>query len=332
MTMETEVFSAAGEDKWFQEYRIVTRDGDIRWVIDQTVCERDGTGGITHYEGVIIDVTERRKAEEQLILQQQQLRELNSTLEERVRIEVEKNREKDVILIQQNRQAALGEILDHVAHQWKQPLYSISLITYLLKDNEALNVEEVNDTADKILCQVDHMSQTLNLFRDFYRQDKEKSVFLIKESIDQALSFMITALLFESIKIEVDVDPKLAALGYPKEFIQVILNLMGNARDAFRERKVDKPKLLINGGGEDNQVVITVTDNAGGIHDIPIADIFRLNFTTKESSGGTGIGLFMSRNIIEQRMGGLLTAENLGDGARFIIKLDRADSTGGDKA
>jgi signal transduction histidine kinase len=130
----------------------------------------------------------------------------------------------------------------------------------------------------------------------------------------------------------VDVDPQLAALGYPKEFIQVILNLLGNAREAFRERKVDKPKLSINGGNEDNQAVITVTDNAGGIHDIPITDIFRLNFTTKESSGGTGIGLFMSRNIIEQRMGGVLTAENVGDGARFIIKLDRADSMEYDEA
>ncbi|HTY20458.1 MAG TPA: PocR ligand-binding domain-containing protein, partial [Geobacteraceae bacterium] len=325
---ETEEYSAAGKDKWFQEYRIVTKDGDIRWIVDQTLCERDEKGEISHYEGVIIDVTERRKAEEQLISQQLQLRELNRTLEERVWEEVIKNREKDVMLIQQNRQASLGEILDHVAHQWKQPLYSISLLTYLLKDNDSLKMEEVNETADKILGQVDHLSQTLNDFRDFYRPDKGKSVFLIRESIDKALSFIRPALQFESIKVNVEGDPTLAALGYPKEFAQVILNLLSNARDAFKERKVENPRLVIRGFAEENMAVVTVMDNAGGIAAATMAKIFDLNFTTKKLSGGTGIGLYMSKTIIERDMGGTLSAANVGDGAQFVIRLDIAEPGG----
>ena len=325
---ETEEFSAAGQEKWFQEYRIVTREGDIRWIIDETVCVRNETGEITHYEGVIIDVTERRKAEEQLIIQQNQLRELNSTLEERVSTEVVKNREKDVMLIQQNRQASLGEILDHVAHQWKQPLYSISLLAYLLKEDDNLSADEAHDTADKILGQVDALTQTLNDFRDFYRPDKEKTLFPVMESIEKGLSFIMPALQFESVKVEKEVDPGLWAFGYPKEFTQVILNLVGNAREIFRERKVEKPRLIISGTKEEGRAVVTVSDNGGGISESIIDDIFNLNFTTKETSGGTGIGLYMSKNIIEREMGGTLTAANVGDGARFTIRLAITESGG----
>jgi PAS domain S-box-containing protein len=328
LTTKREEYAAAGKGQWFQEYRIVTREGDIRWIIDETVCERNEAGEITHYEGVIIDVTERRKAEEKLILQQMQLRELNSTLEERVRVEVAKNREKDVMLIQQNRQAALGEILDHIAHQWKQPLNAISLITYLLKDNGSLQMEEVNKTADKILGQVDHMSQTMNVFRDFYRPDKEISVFPIKEAIERAISFIIPALQYESVKVELEVVPGLAALGYPKEFAQVILNLVSNARDAFIEKKVEKPRVIIQGAAEGEAAVVTVTDNAGGIREESITNIFDMNFTTKGLSGGTGIGLYMSRNIIDKHMGGTLTAANVKDGAQFTIRLAIADLGG----
>jgi signal transduction histidine kinase len=192
-------------------------------------------------------------------------------------------------------------------------------------------MEEVNETVDKILGQVDHMSQTLNVFRNFYRPDKKKSVFLIKERIDMAVSFIRQALQLESIKVEVEADPNLAALGYPKEFAQVILNMLNNALDAFKEKKVEEPRLIIRGIAEGNMAVVTVTDNAGGISEHAIANIFDLNFTTKESSGGTGIGLYMSKNIIERHMGGILTAVNVADGAQFTIKLG-IDASGGNTA
>jgi signal transduction histidine kinase len=136
------------------------------------------------------------------------------------------------------------------------------------------------------------------------------------------------ALQFESIGLEEEVAPGLSAFGYPKEFTQVILNLVGNAREVFRERKVEKPRLVISGTMEERSAVITVSDNAGGIAESIIDNIFNLNFTTKEMSGGTGIGLYMSKNIIEREMGGTLTAANVGDGAQFTIRLTTDESGG----
>jgi len=325
---ETEKYFAEGKDQWAHEYRIVTREGDIRWITDEKVCERNEQGAATHYEGVIIDVTERRKAEEQLIAQQIQLRELNSTLEERIQAEVKKNREKDVMLIQQNRQAALGEILDHIAHQWKHPLATISLTAYLLKTDDTPNRDSVEKTTEGIINQVNHLSQMLNDYRDFYRPDKEKSVFRIGEGIDKALSFITPVLSNESIEREIHADPGLFALGYPKEFSQVILNLVSNARDAFKERSVKDPRIVVKGFAENKMAVVTVADNAGGISETVLGSIFEMNFTTREHSGGTGIGLYMSRNIIERDMGGDLTAANVADGAQFCIRLPMAESAG----
>jgi PAS domain S-box-containing protein len=329
MRAETEAYVAEGKDQWVQEYRIVTGEGDIRWIVDEKVCQRSEDGAIAHYEGVIIDVTERRKAEEQLILQQSQLRELNSTLEERVQAEVKKNREKDVMLIQQNRQAALGEILDHIAHQWKHPLATISLTAYLLKTADTLERDSVEETTEGIINQVSHLTQMLNDYRDFYRPDKEKSVFRIGEGIDKALAFITPVLSNESIKREVYADPDLCALGYPKEFAQVILNLVSNARDAFKERSVKDPRIVVKGFAENKMAVVTVADNAGGISETVLGSIFEMNFTTREQSGGTGIGLYMSRNIIERDMGGDLTAANIPDGAQFCIRLPMADASSG---
>jgi PAS domain S-box-containing protein len=325
---ETEENIAKCKDQWVQEYRIVTKEGDIRWIVDEKVCERNEDGEITHYEGVIIDVTERRKAEEQLIAQKVQLKELNSTLEERVKAEVKKNREKDVMLIQQNRQAALGEVLDHIAHQWKHPLSTISLTAYLLNTDDKLNEDSVRQGTGTIIEQVSALTQMLNDYRDFYRPDKEKSVFRIKEGIDKALSFIMPVLSIEALELKVNVDPDLSALGYPKEFSQVILNLVSNARDAFRVREVQAPMIEVKGFAENEMAVVTVTDNAGGISEAVLDSIFKMNFTTKEHIGGTGIGLYMSRNIIERDMEGNLTAANVDHGAQFCIRLPIAEFVG----
>jgi PAS domain S-box-containing protein len=321
---ETEEYTATGKELWFQEYRIVTKDGDIRWIIDETDCIRNEQGEITHYEGVTIDITERRKAEEQLILQQMQLRELNCTLEERVQVEVEKNREKDIILIQQNRQAALGEMFDHIAHQWKQPLNSIAVVIQALGSTceyEQVTTKDILETVDSIMDMVGHMAQTVDVFRNFYMPDKEKSVFLIKTTIDKALTFVMPVFRRYGIEVELDADPELSAFGYPKEYAQVLLNLLANAKEAFIERGVENPWINIKAFADGDKTIVTITDNAGGIPDKSIERIFDLYFTSKESSGGTGIGLYMSKNIIEKNMGGSLTVSNVAQGAQFRIAL-----------
>lgn len=313
-----------GADQFRLEYRISTRGGEIRWVNEHSNIERDAAGGVKNFEGVIIDVTERKRAEEELQRQKQLLEDLNETLEHRIEEEVAKNREKDVMLIQQNRQAALGEMLDHIAHQWKQPLTSLSLVIQELGSTASageLTPEHTKESVCLTMALLEHMTQTMDVFRGFYRPDKEKKVFNIKDSIDQALAFIAPALSFHSIAVELDADPGLAAFGYPKEYAQVLLNILANARDVFRARGTPRPRVIIRAFAAGDSTVVTITDNAGGIPETIIDKIFDFYFTTNESSDGTGIGLYMSKNIIEKNMGGTLSAANTGNGAQFRIEV-----------
>jgi PAS domain S-box-containing protein len=296
---------------------------DNRWYYAVNVPIRHADGAMSKHT-MIIDITERKMFEEELTRQKQLLEDLNETLENRVEEEVRNNRGKDIMLIQQNRQAALGEMLDHIAHQWKQPLNSISLIVQDMADTSSdgeLTNELVEETACKIMALLDYMAQTIDIFRGFYRPDKEKRVFSIKDSVDQALAFIAPAFRFQSIAVELDVDPGLTAFGYPKEYAQVLLNILANARDVFRARGTENPRVIIKAFAEESMTVVTVTDNAGGIPETIIDKIFDLYFTTNESSGGTGVGLYMSKNIIEKNMGGTLSAVNTEGGAQFRIEI-----------
>jgi PAS domain S-box-containing protein len=282
-----------------------------------------GDGSISR-QAMATDITERKMAEEQLKRQKQILEELNCTLEKRVREEVGKNREKDIMLIQQNRQAALGELLDHIAHQWKQPLNSISLLVQNLLETDsdsAVRDAEVGTTVYKTMSLLEHMAQTIEVFRDFYRPDKEKTVFSINDCIESALAFVSPALQYESISVALELSPDLLAVGYPKEYTQVLLNILSNARDVFRERSIAGPHIRIESFGEGGSAVVSLTDNAGGIAESILDRIFDLYVTTRQNAGGTGIGLHMSKSIIEKNMGGSLTAENTGEGARFRIAV-----------
>jgi PAS domain S-box-containing protein len=296
---------------------------DNRWYYAVNVPIRRAGGAMSKHS-MIFDITDRKLFEEELKHQKQLLEDLNETLEYRIEEEVGKNREKDVMLIQQNRQAALGEMLDHIAHQWKQPLTSLSLVIQDLGDTVSageLTDELAKETVCITMALLDHMTQTMNVFRKFYRPDKEKTVFNIKDSIDQALAFIAPALSFHSIAVELDVDPGLTAFGYPKEYAQVLLNILANARDVFRARGTESPRAIIRAFAEGTRTVVTVTDNAGGIPEAIIDKIFDFYFTTNESSGGTGIGLYMSKNIIEKNMGGTLSAVNTDSGAQFRIEV-----------
>ena len=327
VTREVHEFCNEQADQFRLEYRIMTKWGNIRWVNEHSNIERDNDGMVAHFEGIIIDVTERKLADEELKRQKQLLQELNDTLERRVEEEVRKNREKDIMLIQQNRQAALGEMLDHIAHQWKQPLNSISLIVqemaYCSSDGE-LTDERVQATNVTIMSLLDHMAQTIDVFRGFYRPDKETKNFSIKDSINQAITFIAPAFKYQSIATELDIDPELTAFGYPREFAQVLLNILANARDAFKARETENPRVNIRAFSEGTKTVVTIADNAGGIPEEIKDKIFDFYFTTNESSGCTGIGLYMSKNIIEKNMCGTLSAENRDDGARFIIEIPSA--------
>jgi signal transduction histidine kinase len=270
------------------------------------------------------DITHRKRVEEQLRQKTAQLEELNRTLVEKVQQEVDKNREKDHLLILQSRQAAMGEMIGNIAHQWRQPLTAISLLVqdlgecYVYGD---FTKEYLDKTIRNALNVIQHMSHTIDDFRNFFKQEKEKKAFSVGEVVTRSLSFIESSLRFNNIVVEVDVDDDLLAFGFPNEFSQALINIIGNAKEAFRERGTSEPLIRIQGFREGKRAVVTITDNAGGIPTQIIDKIFEPYFTTREIENGTGLGLYMSKTIVEKNMDGKLTASNVEGGACFRIVI-----------
>ncbi|UFS69969.1 GAF domain-containing protein [Geomonas sp. RF6] len=239
---------------------------------------------------------------------------------------VESLRQNEQMLIHQSRQAAMGEMLGNIAHQWRQPLNRLGLLVqqtqfvYSLGDFDGEYLEKNTEKAMEVIR---HMSQTIDDFRDFFRPDKEKVRFNVRNEVIKTLSLMEGSLQGQvmSIDIGVDVQDDPVVEGYPNEFSQVLLNILNNARDALAERRVADPKVTIRVRSEKGKTVVSIADNAGGIPAAIMDRIFEPYFTTKGPQCGTGLGLFMSKTIIEKNMGGVIVARNIDDGAEFIIEI-----------
>jgi len=168
---------------------------------------------------------------------------------------------------------------------------------------------------------IHHMSKTIDDFRNFFKPDKEKSRFKVQEAITDTLTLLEGSLHNPPIKVEIVANDDPVINGYANEFAQVILNLVINAKDVFTEREVSDAKLTITVSSENGFAVVTVADNAGGVPEEIIDKIFEPYFTTKGPQGGTGVGLFMSKTIIEKNMGGKLAVCNKENGAEFRIEV-----------
>jgi signal transduction histidine kinase len=174
---------------------------------------------------------------------------------------------------------------------------------------------------EKAMGIIQHMSQTINDFSNYFKPDKEKIMFRAGDAVTKTLTLIEDSFRNREIAIEVEATDDPLINGYPNEFSQVLLNILLNARDAFTERRVREPKVVINTSTENGRAVVTVSDNAGGIPENIIDKIFDPYFTTKGPEHGTGVGLFMSKGIIEKNMGGLLSARNTYNGAEFRIEV-----------
>jgi signal transduction histidine kinase len=255
-----------------------------------------------------------------------ELKHLNDTLEEKVEEEIEKNREKEKQLILQSRMALMGELLSMIAHQWRQPLNVMSLIISKLKLNYDLgeaSEEEIKESIYKIEELIQHLSNTINDFRKFYRKEEETKEVSLEEVITQTLNIAIPSIENHNIKVEVDIKCKRKIKTYPNELKQVLLNIIRNAEDILKERKIQKPYVKITAyyDNKKNLCVIDIKDNGGGIKNDIIDKIFNPYFTTKDERNGTGLGLYMSKQIVEERLNGKLYAFNDGAGAVFRIEL-----------
>jgi PAS domain S-box-containing protein len=232
--------------------------------------------------------------------------------------------EKDQLLMHQSRQAAMGEMINNIAHQWRQPLNTVALtiqdllVTY---EEGECSCEYVDETVKQIMNQVLHMSQTIDDFRNFLKPDQEIKQFNLRETVKKTLILVGDSFKSQNIKTDAEAHEDLIVTGYQNEYCQVLLNILNNARDVLTERNIVSPRIKIKLFREGYRNVTTISDNAGGIPDAIIDRIFEPYFTTKDADKGTGIGLYMSKSIIEKRMNGKISVRNTDQGAEFRIEV-----------
>ncbi|WP_323588330.1 sensor histidine kinase [Aliarcobacter butzleri] len=259
---------------------------------------------------------------EKLISQEKKL---NIELEEKVIVETSKQKEQEQLLIQQTRLAAMGEMIGNIAHQWRQPLNALGLILQNLKfsyEIGELDEKMIDKSVKKATMLTENMSKTIDDFRNFFRPNKAKENFKINEGITKAVELIESTFEHNNIKLEKDfVSSEIEFFGFANEFSQVILNLLTNAKDAVLENKIENPLIIIQTKIDDEYIYISIKDNGLGIKDEIINKIFEPYFTTKDEGKGTGIGLYMSKIIIENNMNGKIEVKNEQNGANVIIKL-----------
>ena len=237
---------------------------------------------------------------------------------------LEKLGEKDQLLLQQGRQAAMGGMIGNVAHQWRQPLSALGFMLQqasLNFDRGSFDKKNMDQCVKKSMGLINHMSSTIDDFRNFFRIDKKKVKFRVDAEVKRTLSLLEESFARDGIRVEVEVTDDPFIYGYPNEFSQVLLNILANARDEFARRDVADPRVRIILSGDKERALVSIADNAGGISEEIMGKIFDPYFTTKEPEPGTGAGLFMSRTIIEKNMGGSLSARNDGAGAVFSMEF-----------
>ena len=306
------------------EFEAVGSKGRRLWLQTHAVPFRDEQGVITSILGITRDVTQQKLAETALADQQKELEELNRTLEQRVEESVAELRRKDQMLINQNRMAGMGEMLNNIAHQWRQPLNNVGLIIQNLLCNYQLGLltaEEMETHVEKAMETIQFMSRTIDDFRSFSLPEKEECRFIINDVVQSTVDLVSPTLKYYDIDVRFQATEQVAALGYPNQYSQVILNIINNARDVLVERNVTDPRITITASRDGNHAVIRVHDNGGGIDEAILGRIFDPFFTSKDSGKGTGIGLYMSKVIIEQNMSGTVSATNMDGGAAFMVTL-----------
>jgi len=281
------------EKEYFGEVKNLDAQGNFYWLDMHINPEYTFNGELIGYVCISQDMTDKK-----LVLQQQEQ------------------------LIAQSRHAAMGEMISMIAHQWRQPLATISAITTSINMDISLGTmkeEELETKLESISKQIQHLSHTVDDFRDFFKPTKGLENTYVHTLVDEAVKLLEHR--FESgveVVYEQEVDLCLAL--YHNELVQVLINILNNACDQLNDKEVKNPKILICEYIENNDVVIEISDNAGGIDEKSIKHIFDPYFSTK-TKNGTGLGLYMSKTIIEDHQKGLLEAYNSDEGAVFKITL-----------
>ena len=252
---------------------------------------------------------------------QKENEEYKHNLELKVEEEIQKREYQEKILMQQSKLASMGEMMDAVAHQWKQPLNIINMrvdmLQYDFKD-EIIDEKYIDDFIDRFKFQMKHIVNTLDEFRNFFRPNKASKKFSISNSIDSTLLLVKDEFLKNRITFLKDIKDDGIILGSPNDFKHLILNIINNSKDAFIENDIQNRTIHIDLFKIDETIRLEIYDNAGGIPNNVIDNIFNANVTTKEEGKGTGIGLYMSKQIANKHRGEIYV-ENINNGVKFIF-------------
>ena len=266
------------------------------------------------------------KALEKIRLEQENIKYKNN-LEKKVQEQVKLLREKDKMVQRQSQLAAMGEMIDAIAHQWKQPLGAISTaaVGITLKSDMGMPIEkeELYEYSSMIQKQSTHLAETIDEFRSFFRPNTTIHSIVVMKIIESTLELLKGNIKSSNLNIIVDTvkdDIKIDII--PNEFKHVFINLINNAIDAFKENGIKKREIHIKVSQDKNYTIVKFIDNAGGIPEKIIDTLFNANVTTKEKGKGTGIGLYISKQIIE-KYNGEITVKNTDNGAEFKIKVPK---------
>lgn len=305
------------------EIDLVTKPGKTLNVIASSTSIYDQLGGIKSF-AFITDISKQKQLEEYLVKQKENIRKLNNALEARIALEVQKNREKDQMMYQQSRFASMGEMIGNIAHQWRQPLNIMALIMqdlYISDQLGKLDSQKVEESYEKANNTLQYMSQTIDDFRYFFKQRSSDDAFSVKEAVNSVCALLSSTFAYNHIAYKLDVQCDSIVSGSLNEFKQVFINLMNNAQEAILSDSKNRKEIEIKISQEGGRALVSVTDAGGGISEEVIGKIFDPYFTTKEKTQGTGLGLYMSKQIIENLMLGSLSVKNTKEGAEFTIAL-----------
>ena len=308
----------------FREWHPLTKEGKEVITMWANVALQNG-----EIISIGYDITELRKTELELKAKtidlekaRSELSQLNTSLAREVELQVEANKQQQLMMIHQNRLAQMGEMISMIAHQWRQPLNTLAILTQtiVLKYKRGkLNDTIVDSFKENSKKQINQMSNTIDDFRDFFKPEKVKIEFCINSVIYHVIDILKPALEINNIDIRFEEETEFNIIGYPNELGQAILNIISNAKDALLDNKVEEGKITILLQQIDSSIVVSICDNAGGISDEIISKIFDPYFSTKIEKNGTGLGLYMTKMIIEEHMGAVLSVSNDDNGAIFKI-------------
>lgn len=303
-----------------KELHLTKKDGTHFWAHVSLTALCDENGNPCDIIAYALDITPQKEALEELA-------HINENLTSQVNEQLAELRQKDTLLIQQSRLAAMGEMISMIAHQWRQPLNTLGI---MIQDvGEAYEFKEVDQGyidhfIDSSMKQILFMSQTIEDFRNYFKPSHEATALDVSNVIEHVVKLVEKQYKTANVLCCIDTQHDFSLIGWKNELSQIILNLLNNARDQIVEKSSSNTTIDITITTRDDKGIIQICDHAGGIPDAIIDKIFDPYFSTKTEKNGTGLGLYMVKMIVSEHMKGTIKAYNSDDGAVFEISVPRA--------